>query len=143
MKKLVFVASVLVVAAVFFAWHLLGTPSDLRFIQSSSGIQLPGGLRNVDTYDNGESFVVAHVTLPADKIEAFVAENGFAPFDTSDIGPETWAWGLSAQWRTVPAGAELLQISGPAPNTHWHFWLDRKTGDLWILVRYTDYAGDL
>lgn len=142
MKKLVFVVSVSVVA-VFVAWYLFGTPSDLRYLQEASGVRLPDGLRNVDTYDNGESFMVAHVGLPPDAIEKFIAENKFAPFDSSDFEASSWMGSLSARWRTVPVTSELFYLAGPTPNSHWYFWLDRKTGDLWVLVRYPDFAGDL
>ena len=137
---LVGVAVVGVIAAVMgvMLTVVLGS-TGLGFVKQHSGLDLPGNVSEVDTFDDGETFVVAHVRLP--DVAAFVQAHPFeGPADPDALRP--YVESLRPAHRALPSGPDVVGASGVQGENHWDAVLDESDGELWIVVRYPDFAGD-
>lgn len=139
-KRLILIGSAC--AAAFIAvWFTVHHFSSLEYMQRITGVRLPGGIREVSTYDNGEMYVTAHVLLPSNTINGFANAFGFAP----DPNPQFGLLGmeqLDPRFRKIPQDADLLAYAGRSRKNTWKFVMDRRSGHLWFTVQYPDFAGD-
>ncbi|HNT77093.1 MAG TPA: hypothetical protein PKH77_18945 [Anaerolineae bacterium] len=118
---------------------LLRLNPDIQYIQRTTGILLPMGFSQVDTFDNTEFYVVAHVRLRADSVADFLYDYGFD--DPEFFMP--WLDVLKPENRTLPADAKLYYLEGRSATNRWQFILDEKSGRLWMVVFYPDPGGTL
>lgn len=134
----------LVVVAVWSALHYRSrqiNSDNLEWMQMTSGVRLPRGIRDVSIYDNGEMFVTAHVLLPSGTVNDFARKFGFAPIS----GAQSRLFGmdqLDERFRKIPQGADLVAYAGRSQKQTWIFVLDKRSGHLWFTVQYPDFAGD-
>ena len=146
-------AIVLVAVAVRLYWVFTHpSPAEgLNYIQGTSGVRFPPGVTNFVSYDRGESFVTAHLTLPPAEIAGFAQRYHFIPSQRSDIlspvarGPNPTGWlrepeRLPAPFSSIPS-APLLSHFGRTRTNTWTFVLAPRTGDLWVTVEYPDPQG--
>jgi hypothetical protein len=70
-----------VAGAVFVAIVLLcrdiSRTSGLGFISRTTGLAFPPGCMDVEVFDNGEFFSVAHLRIPMGRVDGFIGENTF------------------------------------------------------------------
>jgi hypothetical protein len=111
----------------------------LAWIQKTSGVSLPSGIRDVSIYDNGEFFITAHVQLPAATVAKF--SQGFSPTPNAPLGLMGMDK-LNKRFQSIPPDADLVAYDGRSKLNTWLYVLDRKSGHLWITVHYPDMAGD-
>ncbi len=121
---------------------ILWFASGLRYIQRATGIILPSGISQVDTFDNLEYYTVAHVRLRKEDIASFRDEYGFSipDFHTS---PSLMTVALKPENRVIPANADLVYLEGRSESNSWQCALDQNSGRLWIIVFYPDPGGTL
>jgi hypothetical protein len=93
---------------------------------------------DVEVFDNGEFFSVAHLRIPMGRVDGFIGENTFK--DTV-IAVVPWIESLGPLNRDLPENARLVSLEGRAGSNTWLCSLDRNTGRLWIVVFYPDPAG--
>ena len=137
-KKSVLIGSVILVTLVV-AWLVFRHPSDLEWIQQTSGVRLPRGVQDVSIYDNGEAFITAHVQLPAATVSEFART--FVPAPNAHLGLMGMDK-LDQRFQSIPQDADLVAYAGRSKENTWTYVLDRRSGHLWITVRYPDMAGD-
>ena len=121
---------------------ILWLGSGLNYIQRATEINLPSGISQVDTFDNLEYFIVAHVRLRKEDVASFRDEYGFfsiPAFSTLYLPTE----GLKPENRTIPANADLVYLEGRSESNSWECALDQNSGRLWIVVYYPDPGGTL
>ena len=141
-------AFVFLVLVGYGAYHFTVSPSaKLKYMQRISGVQLPGGVRDVSVYDNGDMYVTAHVLLPHDAVKDFAKTFSFAPtpypeYALSSMAPLMGMEALDPRFRKIPLDADLAENRGRSQKNRWTFLLDRRSGHLWFIVEYADYGGD-
>jgi len=130
-------AGAVLVASVLLCRDIART-AGLGFISRATGLVFPPGCMDVEVFDNGESFSVAHLRIPPGRVEGFISENAFSD-TTFSIDP--WLESLGPQNGTIPEDAGLVSLEGRGESNAWQCSLDRDTGRLWIVVFYPDPAG--
>ena len=143
MKKLWLVGSIITIGAICLAATvvLIGISwrnARLGYIQNVTGITLPFWISQVDTFDNLETFFVAHVKLREQDIAPFTKEYAF---NTTPVLLTPWIDTLGPKNRTLPVDADLWYLEGRSEHNRWLCTLDQKSGRLWIVVFYPDPGG--
>lgn len=142
MNRRTVVFTLAVAGAVFVAIVLLfrdiTRTAGLGFISHATGLVFPPGCIDVDVFDNGEFFSVAHLRIPMGRVDGFINENGFTD---SAVVVVPWIETLGPPNRAIPEGARLAGLEGSGEINSWLCSLDRDTGRLWIVVFYPDPAG--
>lgn len=134
------IAALAIIAAVMAVMLVVTLRSTgLAFVQRHSAIELPRNVTEVDTFDNGETFVVAYVRLP--DVAAFVQSNDLERSADPDV-LRPYVDVLRPEHRTLPTGPGVSGASGRSAEHEWHALLDEDDGRLWIVVLYPDAAGD-
>lgn len=110
----------------------------LGFISDATGLVFPPGCMDVEVFDSGDFYSVAHLRIPSGRVEGFISGNGFT--DTT-LAVVPWIEALGPQNRAIPGDASLLCLEGRRERNSWLCALDRVTGRLWIVVLYPDPAG--
>ena len=147
MSKRIVVGGIAVIFAIciiifgLLAYFLISN-RPLNFIQNTTNIHLPSGISHVDTFDNLETYVVAHVKLPNGQVDAFRDRYGFTEAFDGEAATD-WADMLSPDNRTPPSEGELHYLSGRSNTNRWLYTLDINSGRLWIVVFYADPGGAL
>ena len=140
MKKSRIVAITTLILLGVGAWIFWPT-NPIQYIQKTTGINFPKGASDVDVYDNGENYIVAHLTFPKDSIPAFMAAY---PFVKPEF-PGNTVFGsqqLKPEYQQLPQDAELYSLDGRSVHNRWEVLLDQHSGQMLISVLYPDYAGD-
>jgi len=114
--------------------------SQLAYIEKTTGISFPVRVSQIDTFDNGEYFTVAHVKLSEADIPVFTQKNGFFS-EAVDVTP--WIATLKPENRAIPAGARLRYLAGRSQTNRWVYALEQETGRMWVVVFYPDPGGAL
>jgi hypothetical protein len=110
----------------------------LGFVSRATGLAFPPGCMDVEVFDNGEFFSVAHLRIPMGRVDGFASENAFTDTTVSVL---PWIDTLGPPNRTIPESARLVSLEGRGESNTWLCSLDRNTGRLWIVVFYPDPAG--
>lgn len=131
------VAGAVFVAVVLLCRDITRT-AGLGFISRATGLGFPPGCMDVEVFDNGEFYSVAHLRVPMGRVDGFISENGFTD---STVAVVPWIETLGAPNSTIPEGARLVCLEGGGEGNAWLCSLDRDTGRLWIVVFYPDPAG--
>ena len=152
-KKAVLIVGGVTALTLLAGWLVFPcTPhGSLAYMQRISGVRLPPGIRDVSVYDNGETYVTAHVLLPAGAVNDFASQFAFQPVLHKEGAPVgipgapfgiLGIEGLAPAFRTIPKDADLAEFHGRSTNNTWLFILDTRSGHLWFTVQYPDYGGD-
>ena len=131
-------AAVVVVVLTVLGLALLGG-GRLAYIEKATGLELPNDVYDVDIFDNGEFFLVAHLRLREEDAASLARSWGMAE---TPLEVESWTGVLQPGNREIPAGADMLYLEGGKAGNRWLAALDGSSGRLWIVVLYPDYGGD-
>ncbi|MFO7627233.1 MAG: hypothetical protein R6V62_08245 [Candidatus Fermentibacteraceae bacterium] len=131
------IAGAVLVASVLLCRDIART-AGLGFISYATGLVFPPGCIDVEVFDSGEFFSVAHLRIPMGRVDGFMSENAFTD---SSVAVVPWIETLGPQNREIPGNARLVSLEGSRENNTWLCSLDRDTGRLWIVVFYPDPAG--
>lgn len=131
------IAGAVFVAAVLLCRDMRRT-AGLGFMSEATGMVFPPGCMDVEVFDNGEFYSVAHLRVPMGRVEGFLEENGFA--DTA-LAVVPWIAALGSRNREIPPNARLAGLAGRRELNAWLCSLDRNTGRMWMVVFYPDPAG--
>lgn len=113
----------------------------IQYIQETTGIIFPKAAFDIDVYDNGENYVVAHLAFPKESLPAFKAAYPFAKREfpgTAVFGSEQ----LQPEHQQLPHDADMYSLEGGSVHNRWEVLLDRNSGRLLVSVLYPDFAGD-
>jgi len=121
--------------------------SNLKWASKVSGITFPSESRNIEVYDNGESFQTFYVVIPHEKLKSFVLNNGFKKIPKQltllETPPMIALLGLrDLRHSMLPNEDDLLYIEGRSDSNSWIILISSETGELWGEVRYPDWTGD-
>jgi hypothetical protein len=110
---------------------------DLQYLQKISGLRLPDGVFDVAVERPREFCVTGRLSLPKDRIDSFVRNNGFVALHEY---PLNHALGLDkARFKADPP---KLGIVGRSAKQRWEIALDPIAGTLWFVVLFEDMSGD-
>jgi hypothetical protein len=140
MKRSQKIAIALLMFIGFGTWLLLPT-KPIQYIQTTTGIFFPKAASDIDVYDNGENYIVAHLMLSRDSLPAFMSAYPFVKQeirDTTVFGSEQ----LNPQHQQLPQNADVYSLEGRSAHNRWEVILDRNSGQLLVSVLYPDFAGD-
>lgn len=140
MKKSRKVALVILMLLGVGSWIFWPT-NPIQYIQKTTGIFFPKEAFDIDVYDNGEHYVVAHLALSRDSLPGFLSAY---PFAKSEF-PDRTVFGskqLKSEHQQLPQDADLYSLEGRSVHNRWEVLLDRNSGRLLIVVLYPDFAGD-
>jgi len=140
MKKSCKVALAILMLLGVGSWIFWPT-NPIHYIQKTTGILFPKEAFDIDVYDNGEHYVVAHLALSRDSLPAFLAAYPFAKREfpgTVVLGSEQ----LKPEHQQLPQDADLYSLEGRSKHNRWEVLLDRNSGRLLVSVLYPDFAGN-
>ncbi len=152
-KKTLFIIFVAILISFAVIWTINNFLNPINYIEQKTDIKFPNGVSQIDTYDNLEYYVVAHVKLPDSVIQNFAKDNGFSStFPSSRIIPISSTVRLAdvifgvddleIENQILPNDAGLLFVSGEDGSNCWRYVLDQNSGRLWVSVIYSDRSGD-
>lgn len=108
----------------------------LGYIEQTTGLTFPAASTEVDTFDNGEFYTVAHLRLPVTEIAPWAAQ-----FNAEPVELLPWITVLRPENRQLPAAAHWCYFSGQNTSQRWLAALDENSGRLWVVVFYLDPGG--
>jgi len=141
-RKISFLVGIGVVALFGAAWFAFHHRSNLEWMQRTTSVRLPPGVKVLSIYDNGEYLLRGHVLLPADTVTSFLQRFGFKPTDSGEQREAGRKDALDSRFMEIAQDADLFRLVGRAEKQTWSLIVDRKSGDLWFTVQYPDLAGD-
>jgi hypothetical protein len=109
-------------------------------MERAMGITFPSSRSQVEVFDNGEYWIVAHLKLREQDIASFA---NMHKFDTEPVNVPPWIDALSLENRVIPMDADLRYLEGRSVENRWVCVLDQSSGRLWIVFFYPDLGGDL
>jgi len=147
------VSIVLVIITAVFAYNFL---SPIKSIERLTGITLPQGISQIDSYDNLEYLVMAHAKIPDREISGLINTHNFSSelpeeyqrviFTSANIKLRNLNFQtqfLKPENREFPSNANLYFLNGKDVSNCWIYVLDQNSGRIWVAVFYPDRSGDL
>lgn len=108
------------------------------YVARVTGIAIPAGAGDLESFDNGETFMVLHARMhPADAARTADLHG----FDTLPLPVSPWIDVLSPANRALPPGADMLFLEGCDSTNRWVSALDPGSGRIWVVVFYPDAGG--
>lgn len=120
----------LIVGIIVFVFVKLGG-SDLGYVKRHAPIAWPARLGDIETFGDGETFVVAFGRV--EDVSGFLARNDFSTAPDVDAMRDYVA-PLRPEHRRLPAAAEARGSGGTSEGTRWIAVLDASDGRLWVVV---------
>jgi hypothetical protein len=135
----------LVVAGALLAWRFswrISPMGDRELLEKHTGLDLPFWPSDSFYTDDGESMIVAHLRLTARELQQLPSGSPAPTADAKSLLAAA-APRLDPEWRAPASDADLRQYTRCELGWYSVVLVDRKTGQLWATLFYTDLSGDL
>ena len=115
--------------------------SVLPLIREVTKVKMPGHLKTISEFDNGEWIAGGKYMIKEEDLKTFLAENAFQP-----IGKQTSYVSLfntlSKEYHIPLSDSLHLKYISDCQGEHsWVFTVNENTGELWVEVQYPDWGG--